>query len=78
MTPLKYEQELNDLDTKAELITEMLDSYRSQYNFLKNELSTHMKEKEKMTRNLRICWITTGVAVVTTIIVVLLAVFYVI
>lgn len=75
---LKYEHELKDLDTKAESITEILDSYKSQYNFLKNDLSSHMKEKARMTRNLKICWITTGVALVTTIVVVLLAVFHVI
>ncbi len=75
---LKHEQDLKDLDAKAENLTEMLDSYRSQYDFLKNELSTHIKEKMRMTRNLRICWITSGVAVVTAVVVVLLAVFHVI
>lgn len=75
---LKHEQDLKDLDAKAENLTKMLDSYQSQCDSLKDELSTHIKEKARMTRNLRICWITSGVAVVTAVVVVLLAVLHVI
>ena len=75
---LKYEQELKDLDHKADSITKTLASYKSQYDSLRNELERYMEEKKKNTRYLRACCITTGITLFAMIIVVLLAVFNVI
>lgn len=75
---LKHQKELEELDSKAEEISNTIETYKTQHNELTLQLESYKKEKAKSIVNFRICWITTAVSITCTIVVVLLAIFNII
>ena len=55
-----------------------IDSYEERYHELVNRLEEDKRERIRNTRNLVACWVTTGIALVITITLILLIVFHVI
>lgn len=69
---LKHQKELDEIDRKANDIIATVNSYKEQHNDLENQLKQYKKEKQRNAIGFRICWITTSVAVLTMVVLVLL------
>lgn len=72
---LKHKQELEALDSKAEDIIQTIAQYKDQYDDLKIQIDSYKKEKRKSGRLFIALAITTGLSILTAIILVLLVVF---
>ena len=72
---LKYKDELDNIDTKAEEMVLMLTSYREQYDDLKEQLDSYKKEKKKYSRLFAAICVTTGISVITCVVLILLILF---
>ena len=57
---LKHQEELDEIDSKANEIMSTVNSYKDQYNSLVEELTIYKKEKQKYNFQLKLCWILTG------------------
>ena len=69
---LKHKNELDGIDAKTEEIAQMLNSYKDQYDDLNRQLNSYKKEKAKYSRLLIAVCITTGISVLTCIVLIVL------
>ena len=69
---LKHKNELDSIDSKTEEIVQMLNSYKDQYDDLNKELDSYKKEKKKYSRILLAVCITTGISIVTCVVLTIL------